>query len=205
MAFSGGYYSYGDQFIKDVPIPHTMPEQRRGLAELAGLLTGRTGELRRLQGQVAQFPDSASEHLRAAGSLPSRETLSEVATLRNLPKEVRFSALATPEEGRFGSGTVELRLGQGRMQLSAAHAGLVREVLRVRGKVARDDFEALRIPNRPADVRLYTDLLAEWERRNEELGRQIEDLEKMLNSAVYDLYSLSAEQQATVEAFLARY
>ncbi|WP_339096565.1 N-6 DNA methylase [Deinococcus sp. VB142] len=205
MAFSGGYYSYGDQFIKDVPIPHTTPEQRRGLAELAGLLTERTGELRRLQGQVLQFPDSASEHLRGAGRLPSREALSEVATLRNLPKEVRFSALADAEAGLFSGDTVELRLGQGKMQLSAAHAGLVREILRVRGKVARDDFEALRIPNRPADVRLYTDLLAEWERRIEELGRQIEDLEKMLNAAVYDLYGLSAEQQATVEAFLARY
>ena len=58
--YSGGYYSYGDQFIKNLPIPPATEDQQTAIAEFAQTLTDKTARLRKLEAAVAAFPDSVT-------------------------------------------------------------------------------------------------------------------------------------------------
>ncbi|SEJ91492.1 hypothetical protein SAMN04488058_13517 [Deinococcus reticulitermitis] len=205
--YSGGYYSYSDAHIRNLPIPQASPEQRKRLSELSKALTTKTGELRETEAKVDGFPESANEERRAAGKLPDLAPLSEVARLHNLAQNLDGSKLEDAGEALVGQlpGQATLKLGNGAITLSKEHAELVRAVLDVRGKMTLVEFSELRVPESRREVQGYLNSLAQWKKRIAELGAEIETLEGELNDVVYDLYDLSAEERQVIEDFLARY
>lgn len=206
IVYSGGYYSYADAYIRNLPIPASTPAQRDQLSRLARELTACTGELRRLEAQARAFPDSVSEERRAAGTLPELDVLGGMAQAAGLAQKLEASKVQDMDGGLLGKlGEVTLKVGKGTLTLGTEHARLVREVLAERRSLGRDELLALRVPERTADVRAYLDTLAGWRTRMAELRGEIETREAELNDVVYGLYGLNADERAVVERFLERF
>ncbi len=200
--FSGGFYSYGDQFIKDLPIPPATKEQQAHISSLAQSLTEKTAALHDYDKALATFPDSVTAARRAEGDVPDLESLARLGHLENLPQELRAGRLSS--EGDL-TGQVVLRAGNGRMTLKPTLARLVEKILNVRGKMRRDELAALSVPERDAEQRAYLERLAVWQDEMAALQGEIAGLEAALNEAVYEVYRLEDEEQKVIEGFLERF
>ncbi|MEF2278726.1 hypothetical protein V3W47_10475 [Deinococcus sp. YIM 134068] len=206
IVYSGGYYSYADAYIRDLPIPASTSAQRDCLSRLARELTALTGELRGLEVQARDFPDSVSEERRGTGELPELDELGNLAQSAGLPQRLEANKVQEGGESLLGKpGEVTQRVGKGTLTLGAEHARLVREVLAQRRSIGRDELLALRVPERGADVRAYLDTLAGWRTRMAELRGEIGAREAELNDVVYNLYGLTTDERAVVERFLERF
>jgi hypothetical protein len=200
--FSGGFYSYGDQFIKTLPIPATTKAQQQIIASLAGSLTDKTARARELEKSIAAFPDSVTESLKGK-SLPDRDDLERLIVTNTLPKTL--SGKKVSEEGML-DGQIVLRMGKAELRVKKPElAKFVRRVLELRGTVDTQEFLALEVPISSKDQTRYLETLAAWESEVSELLGEIEKLEADLNDVVYEVYGLNVADREVIEEFLARF
>ncbi len=199
--YSGGYYSYGDQFIKNLPIPPATEAQQSAIAGSARTLTETTARRRELAAAVAAFPDSVTAARREAGDVPDLEALERVGQFAGLPREVRADKMTSEHDL---TGQVVMRVGNGRMTLGPDLAELVEAVLTARGKLSYEVLAALQVPDREAEQRSYTASLRAWQAEIVELANEIRQLEDELNSRVYEVYGLEDDKEV-IEGFLERF
>ena len=158
--FSGGFYSYGDQFIKTLPIPATTTKQQQTIASLAQSLTDKTARVRELEKSIAAFPESVTESLKGK-SLPDRDDLSRLIVTNTLPKTL--SGKKVSEEGMLDGQTV-LRIGKAELRIKRLElAKFVKRILELRGTVDTQEFLALEVPINSKDQTRYLETLAAWE------------------------------------------
>ena len=199
--FSGGFYSYGDQFIKDLPIPPTTEDQQTTIAGLAHTLTETTATLRRLEAAVRAFPDSVTAARRETGTVPDLEARERLGVLQGLPREVSAERVSSEHDLM---GRVILRIGKGRMTLQPALAEFVFATLKVRGKLSYEALASLNVPERAGEQRAYVEALREWQEQIVRLQGEIVELEAELNGKVYEVYGLEDEKEV-IEGFLERF
>ena len=201
--FSGGYYSYGDQFVKWLPIPRVDTDVHQHLSGLANELTRLAQAIAETEDKLANFPTSLTESLAQQGKAPSRDALGNLAAANGLAQELSIekTTMQTDLMGQF-----VLRLGRGSLTTdSKALAQLVLEVLRERGKIKRDELLALNFPINPHDQEAYLDQLSNWREERARLEGTIETLEQQVNKEVYALFELRPDEIQTIEAYLARF
>ena len=201
-SFGSGYYSYGDQFIKNLPIPETTPGQQQTIAAFAQTLTDKTARLRELEKDVETFPASVTSQRRADARVPDLDDLERLVSANNLAQTVDAGKVS--EQSTLQGETV-LSIGKGELRAKPALVRFVRRVLRLRGKMSTEDLLALEMPMNPADQTAYLETLAAWEKEAARLHTEIAGLEAELNSAVYEAYGLDADDRRVVEAFLERF
>ncbi len=200
--YSNGYFSYADAFLKGLPIASANPETERNISALAHLLTDKTARLRALEKQVETFPASLTVERRGAGTVPELDEVARLAVAGGLPKMIDASDVR--EQSDLQGQTV-LAVGRGEVRAAPMLARLLRRVLDVRGKVKREELLGLELPMGESDQQDYLEQLAGWEGEVEELKRAICQGELELNTLVYDLYDLGAEDREVLEGFLARF
>lgn len=200
--FAGGFYSYGDQFIKTLPIPATTKAQQQTIATLATSLTDKTARLRELEKSIAAFPESVTESLKGK-SLPDRDDLARLVVASNLPKTL--SGKKVSEETML-DGQIVLRIGKAELRVKREElATFVKRVLALRGTVDTQDFLALEVPINSKDQTRYLEILAAWEKEAATLSGEIEKLEAELNEVVYTVYGLNSADREVIEEFLRRF
>ncbi len=199
--YSGGYYSYGDQSIKDLPIPPASEDQQAAIAEFARTLTETTATLRSLAAAVRAFPDSVTAARRETGDVPDLEALERLGLLEGLPRVVQAAQVSSTHDLM---GQVVLKVGKGRMTLKPALAELVLAALKVRRSLSYEALASLNVPEREGEQRAYVEALRGWQEQIVRLRAEIVGLEAELNSKVYEVYGLR-EERGVIEAFLERF
>ena len=201
--FSGGYYSYGDQFIKNLPIPPATLEDQTSLSTLAQKLSANAAARARVRGQLEGFPRSAQSALEAAGILLEQDALGNLAQDAGLSKSLSFKG-ARLEQTLLGKPT--LRLGKGTLTLpSETHGGAVLAALEAAGKLDREALLSLSLPVKPKGVQKFLEMLEGWKGDLVALEAEYKQLEAELNTQVYALFALTPEEIAVVEGFLERF
>jgi len=203
--YSGHAYSYGDQFLKHLPIRLPQSQQEQAIAEqiatLARELTTTKGRLRELERLQRDFPDPFLPELGVVELYPLRQLVA--GTLRAAEIRVENVTFQPQLDGqwimRFGRTTLRFP--------SEAHARLAETWLRVqsRANVRADDLLAVRVPARAEDCRRLLDLLAAQEAEIQRLSDYLTDGEAEVNALVAELYGLDREAMEVAEEFLARF
>ena len=200
--FSGGFYSYGDQFIKDLPIPETTEAQKQTIAGLAQTLTEKTALLRQREKQVQTFPASVTQRRFDEGNIPDLDDLAHLISTNNLAKNLDSQKMSQQTDL---TGETVLNIGRGELRGKASLMALVVRVLQLRGKMLSEDLLALEVPLHASEQKAYLDTLNTWQTEIAALQQDIDGLEQQLNAAVYDAYGLTAADREIVEGFLARF
>jgi hypothetical protein len=204
--YEGHAYSYGDQFIKQLPIrlPKTklQKEIAHRLSGLAKELTETKGNLRRLEGERKAFPSPQAAALGSAIELYSlRRLVSGEPRGQNVdPKDYSVSQML---DGRWG-----LKLG--RLTLSfptEAHLRLVEEWLHLQNqtKVSSTTLMELELPTSEPGCHLVLDALRRAEAEISRLKSSLKEGEKEIDVMVARLYGLSREHKKVIKEFLSRF
>jgi hypothetical protein len=205
--YGGRFYSYADQFLRDLPVAEAILDTRRGgtrrLSRIAEALTGFAATRNQLREKLESFPTSFERDL-------SRYELDSVGKLaREHPAtaqlSVEFESLSV-EKTLYG---YEVRYGLQRpFEFEhREHAECLAEAFRTRGRKSLPLKEVLswRLPVKPEGCRKLLEL-QEGTRR--ELGRirsEVTSQEGALNELVYTVYGVTAEEREVIEGFLERY
>lgn len=200
--YGSGFYSYGDQFIKDLPIPSTTAAQQQTIAGLAQSLTEKTAQLRQREKQVQAFPASVTQLRFEQGNPPDLEDLSRLIITSNLAKTLDSQKLS---QQTTLTGETVLNLGRGELRGKTELMALVSRVLELRGKMSSEELLALEVPLHPHDQTDYLQTLTDWQNDIATLQQDIDGLEIDLNSTVYDAYQLTDTDRDVVEGFLERF
>ena len=199
----GGFYDYGDQFIKNLPIPPATLEQQSTLSALAQKLGANAAARARVRGQLEGFPRSAQSALEAAGTFLEQDTLGNLALEAGLSKTLSFKG-AQLEQTLLGKPT--LRLGKGALTLpSETHGGAVLAALEAAGKLTREELLGLSLPVKAKGVQKFLDTLESWKGELGALEAEYKQLERDLNVQVYALFAFTPDEIAVVEGFLERF
>lgn len=206
--YSGSAYSYGDQFLKLLPIrlPDNQRERRitKRLESLACDLAQRKSQLRSTEHACAAFPDPQAEALSAQ---TDRYPLERLADGRPSSRTIRRDELAfqTQLDGRPA-----LRAGRAVVVLPTnAHADVARAWLEAQPRqvIASADLLALRLPDTEVGCRLLLDALDCLKRQAVDLQRQIAGSEREVDELVLALYGLDRDREArtVIEDFLSAF
>ena len=204
--YEGHAYSYGDQFIKQLPI--RLPQTKRGkeiarrLSDLAKELTETKGNLRRLESERKAYPGPQGATLGSAVELyPLRRLVSGEPRSQTVdPKDYTVSQML---DGRWG-----LRLGRVNLSFpSEAHLRLAETWLHIQSqsKVSSSVLMELRLPTSEAGCHLVLDALGRTEAEIGRLGTYLKDGEKEIDMMVAKLYGLSRQHRRVIKEFLARF
>jgi hypothetical protein len=205
--YGGRFYSYADQFLRDLPVAEGILDTRRGgtrrLSRIAESLTGFAAMRNQLREKLESFPTSFERNL-------SRYELDSVGKLaRECPGTAQLSV-------EFESISVEKTLYGYEVRYDSQrpfefehrdHAECLAGAFRTRGRKSLPLKEVLswRLPVKPEGCRKLLEL-QEGTRR--ELGRvrgEVTSLEGELNELVYTAYEVTAEERQVIEGFLERY
>ncbi len=204
--YEGHAYSYGDQFIKQLPIrlPKTKLEKEiaRRLSDLAKELTETKANLRRLEGGRKAFPKPKATSLGSAVELyPLRRLVSGEPRGQNVDsKDYSVSQML---DGRWG-----LKLGRVTLSFpSETHLRLVEKWLHVQSqtKVSSTTLMELELPTSEAGCHLVLDALSRAEAEISRLKSSLKDGEKEIDVMVARLYGLSREHKKVIKEFLSRF
>jgi hypothetical protein len=205
--YGGRFYSYADQFLRDLPVAVGILERKgnaaRRLSRIAESLTGFAAKRTELRGKIQSFPASLERDL-------SRYELDVVGKLaREQPGSAQLSVeleSISVEKALYG---YEVRYGTQRpFEFEhREHAECLAEAFRTRGRKTLPLKEALSwcLPVKPEGSRK---LLQLQESTRRELGRlqgEVASLEGELNDVVYGLYGVTAEEEKVIEDFLERF
>jgi hypothetical protein len=205
--YGGRFYSYADQFLRDLPVAEGILNSEDGgarrLSRIAESSTGFAAKQIELRDRVESFPYSyerdlsryeldvigklAREHPGSAQLSIEQESVSIVKTLYGY--EVRYD---TQQPFEF-----EHR----------EHAECLAEAFRARGRKSLPLKEVLswRLPMKPEGCRKLLELQAGARRELSKLREELASLEDELNDFVYSLYGVTAEEQKVIEGFLDRF
>ena len=206
--YAGRSYSYGDQFIKWLPllVPGLRAKKKRKiagqLAQLAQKLTETKGKLRAKERERTAFPKSQLQKLKG------RPELYPLARLVKGQPQAQQVCVAAVTLQRQLDGTWVMAFGRTRLIFpSEAHARAAEAWLRVQRKrrVSSNEFIGLKLPAEERVCYKLLDLLAEAEREIETLRTRLEEMEEELDDYVAALYGLSNEDRKVIRLFLKRF
>ena len=208
--FGGGYYSFGDQFIKGLPIPEASKKQHDAIVQTVDSLTTQAATTRTLEQDIAAFPDSVTAQKRNAGKVPDLDTLENLlSSIGGLTNEIRFDEKASIAKDLMGEWVLTIPRGRNAStEFRSNHKTLLEMVaatLEQRRKILRSDFLALRIPEKENDQKKYLQTLHDWKVKLENTKAEIFKLEAELNDIVYSIFKLTAQDRKVIESFLARF
>jgi len=205
--YGGRFYSYADQFLRDLPVAEGILDTRRGgtrrLSRIAESLTEFAARRNQLREKLESFPTSFERGL-------ARYELDSIGKLaREYPRSAQISLeleSVIVEKTLYG---FEVRYGSQRSFEfeHREHAECLEEAFRTRGRKTLPLKEVLswRLPVKPEGCRK---LLEFQEGTRGELGRirgEVTSLEDELNDLVYTVYGVTAEERQVIEGFLERY
>ena len=204
--YTGHAYSYGDQFIKLLPIRLPTNSDAKAIAKslikLAQDLTKTKEDLREKERERAQFPNP--QLTRRPGQL-ELYPLSRLVKGAPRSAQIRVADIALQQQL---DGSWAFSFGRSTLIFSSeVQAQLVKRWLQLqgRGQVLSDDLMRLRLPQSEEVCQKLLDTLTDTENQIEELRRQIEEKETEVNELVTDLYGLDRQDRRIINAFLARF
>lgn len=204
--YEGHAYSYGDQFIKQLPIklPRTAREKEIAgrLSGLAKELTETKATLRLLEGGRKAFPKPQATSLGSAVELyPLRRLVSGEPRGQNVdPKDYSVSQML---DGQWG-----LKLGRVTLAFpSEVHLRLVEKWLHLQNqtKVSSTTLMELELPTSETGCHLVLDALSRTEAEISRLKSCLKEGEKEIDVMVAKLYGLSSEHKKVIKEFLSRF
>ena len=204
--YSGHAYSYGDQFIKRLPIrlPRNKGEHRLGarLVELARALTQTKGELRAKECERDTFPEPQLEKIRGRFELyPLTRLVQGIPQARQIDVD-RVEIQQRPDDS--------WEMGFGRTRLifpSEAHVRVAEAWLRIQGqrRVPVEKLLDLKLPAEEHICARLLDLLEETEQEISCLKSEIEEGEAALDELVAELYKLDKNDRKVIRGFLRKF
>jgi len=204
--YSGHAYSYGDQFIKQLPIriPKTKPQKEiaKRLAELAQMLTETKGTLRAKERERAEFPERQLERLKER---LERYPLSRLIQGESQVQQIAVESIVVQQQP---NGSWTLTFGKTTFVFpSEAHVRVAERWLKVQGKarLSLSDLMTLRLPSSDQDCRELLTALKEIEEEIEALKRELSDKEAEVNELVAEFYGLDKEDRKIIQEFLDRF
>jgi hypothetical protein len=197
--FGGGYASYSDAQLRDLPIADLSSHDGKTVSRLAKGLSQQTSERLNLRDSVARFPASLIEELREADAVPDLETIQSMVNIDgNLAQNIDAARIGRIDE----AGQSALVIGRARISGKPDVIELLGVILELRKRTKRDDLLGLEVPSRPADARKFIARLRQWQLRLGELDGTLAEKERELDDLVFGLYGLDASERATVRRFL---
>ncbi len=205
--YGGRFYSYADQFLKNLPVSQELLNPKSKVTDQIDSLSGNlavASEMRRsLLDKLAAFPESFEAEL-------SRHELTTIARL--CPGHPRSARLAidrknlSVERELFG---FAVRYGSqpGFKFEYREHAECLAQALRSRrlAKLALQDVINWRFPVKPEGCKK---LLALLDEARQELGNMVQQTaseEERLNELVYKIYKVRPAERKIIEGFLSRF
>jgi hypothetical protein len=205
--YGGRFYSYADQFLRDLPVAEGLlqenSEAAKQLSSITVSLMAIAAKQNELRGKIECFPASFEREL-------PRYELDAVRKLaRGLPGSSQLSVAQdsiSVEKALYG---YEVQYGTQRpFEFDhIEHAECLAETLRARQRKSLPLKEALawRFPLKPEGCGKLLTLLAETRRNLSALRTELISLEGELNNLVYRIYRVTREEQKVLEEFLGRY
>ena len=204
--YGGRFYSYADQFLRDLPVASSVFETNSAqarLSQIAEILTSLSRKRDELRDKIELFPasfeqDVSSYELDSVGKLAQgRPTTAQLSIEAG---EISVQRALYGYEARYGT--------QRSFEFEhREHAECVAEAFRARGRRSLTLKEVLswRLPLRPQGCKSLLQLQEKARRELNGLESQIIDLEAELNDLIYRIYGVSAEEKRVLEGFLERY
>ena len=202
--YGGRFYSYADQFLRDVCVHEKILNARGGrLSKIASLLTENAESRNAKKQQLATFPSSFEAQL-------SRY---EFHSIRKLAREWPNSAQLSIETDNISVQKTlyafEVHYGTQRpFEFEhREHADCLAEALRApdRKSLPLEDVLAIRLPVKADGCKKLLEMLQKTRREVLKIGDEIASLDNELNELVYEIYEINSEEQAVIEGFLQRY
>jgi hypothetical protein len=205
--YGGRFYSYADQFVKDLPVVAGVLDPKSGeakrLSRITQLSTGFADKQAELRTRIESFPASYERDL-------SRYELDVIGKLaRGRPSSAQLLVeleSVSAEKALYG---YEVRYDtQKPFEFEHRdHAECLAEAFRARGRKSLSLKEVLswRLPARPEGCKKLSELQAGTRQELSRLREELASLEVELNDLVYSLYGVTAEEQKAIEGFLDRF
>jgi hypothetical protein len=205
--YGGRFYSYADQFLKDLPVCQQLLEGKSRPTKRVGELAEKTSDLSatrlRLLYKLTAFPESfASElsryELDTVKNLCDKKPQSE--NLKISQDDIRVEQALYGFEVHYGTQTpFEFEVRE--------HAECVAEGLRLqkRQNIRRKDILSWRLPVPGSGCKKLLELLAGLQGKLAQLKSQVTSTEEELNQTVFEMYGLSKDEQTVIDDFLTRY
>jgi hypothetical protein len=205
--YGGRFYSYADQFLRDLPVANEIIEAKSKssgrLAEIAASLYDAANQHSQLQRQAANFPASFERDL----TRYELDSVGKLCTARPTSAQltVEIESIAV-EKALYG---FEVRFGsQQDFEFEhREHAECLAEALRCRKRrtLPLKDVLTWRLPVKPVGC---SDLLKMLEETRNELDTRTEALrsgDDELNDLIYSIYGVTADERKVIEDFLTRF
>lgn len=205
--YGGRFYSYADQFLRDLPIAADLLDKNsktaKLLVQIADSLTSIASKQNELRDKIKSFPSSFESEL-------SRYELDVVG---KLAKENPASSQLSIE---LESVSVEKTLYGYEVRYDSQrpfefdhreHAECLAEALRTRERKSLPLKEVLswRLPAKPEGCKKLWELLESTRRELSRARSEVASQESDLNDMVCRLYDVTAEERKVMEGFLHRY
>ena len=200
--YSGRFYSYADQFLRDLPVAEGVLKGS-GLSRAAESLTGKTEERNAQRQKLEAFPTEFEGDL-------SRYELNSVGKLAGgQPHTAQLSI-------DIGSISVQKNLYAYEVQYGSQkpfefehreHAECLAEALRTRNRktLHLEEILSWHLPVKPQGCKKLLELLHKTRQDLNRAEDQIVSLETDLNDSVYRLYEVTSAERGVIEDFLERY
>jgi hypothetical protein len=205
--YGGRFYSYADQFLKDLPICQPLLDSKSSQAKSVGKSAEKISDLStaklRLLHKLAAFPESFVSDLskyeldtvkRLCGKQPQSENL------KISQDAIRVEQALYAFEVHYGSQTP---FGFDDRE----HAECLAEALRNQSKqnIQKKDVLSWRLPATVAGCKSLLELVGNTQAQLEKTRQQIGSQEADLNDLIFGMYTLSKDERKVVDDFLVRY
>jgi vacuolar-type H+-ATPase subunit I/STV1 len=216
QVYTGSSYSYGDQFIKLLPIKK--PQSNEEMKQDLGSYTGEESDNKE-NVDTAQEIETKAEKLRTITDLESRINSFPIPQFNKLDREGKIAEsfeLKHTTERRYSNLNIDLSESN-EYEIKLGKDDYIREA-RLDSEIKREfiiealDGErftsgeqiTLSIPKSDADARKVIEL---WEDQKARLADEptVEELEAEINDCVFSLYGTEDENREVVETFLTRF
>jgi hypothetical protein len=205
--YGGRFYSYADQFLRDLTVAEGILETKQGaarrLSQISQSLTSVASSRNQLADKLDSFPTSFERDL-------ARYELDSIGKLaRENPSSAQISVdleSVSVEKALYG---FEVRYGSQRpFEFEhREHAECLAEAFRTRGRKALPLKEVVswRLPVKPEGCRKLLQIQNDNRRELARLRDEVASQEAELNALVYNVYGVTTEERKVIEGFLERY
>jgi hypothetical protein len=205
--YGGRFYSYADQFLKDLPVCQPLLEGGLRAAKRVGELAEKTSDLStaklRLLYKLTAFPESFASDLSkyeldTVTRLCDKHPQSE--NLKIIPDAIRVERALYGFEVHYGNQTpFEFELKE--------HAECVAEAMRNHKlqNIRRKNVLSWRLPVTVPGCKKLLELLTGLQEDLAKLKSQVASAEENLNELVFEMYGVSKDEQKVIDDFLTRY
>lgn len=205
--YGGRFYSYADQFLRDLPVAVGLLEKNNNtakhLSRIAESLIGFVAKQIELRHRIESFPTSFEPKL----SGYELETIGKLTRAQPGSGQLSVEVESISVEKALYAYEVRYDTQRPFEFDHREHAQCLAEAFRTCGRktLALKDVLSWRVPVKPEGCRRLLELLEGTRRELSRLRSEVASLEGELNDLVYKLYGVAAEEQKLLEGFLERY